>query len=89
MSITPVDEPPSIAGRAAARPGFWCRLARALDDFFVDRTKRAVSEATLRRSRQEIQRCRRLMLKGAMAPVPARPPVHQPTAPTANSRNDG
>ena len=69
MSVIPVDEPPDAAERALKPPSFWHRLAQALDELFVDRTRRAVPDRTLRRSRQEIQRCRRLMLKGALAPV--------------------
>ena len=71
MSVIPVDEPPDVAERALKLPSFWQRLAQALDALFVDRTRRAVPEHTLRRSRHEIQRCRRLMLKGAPAPVAA------------------
>ena len=48
MSVTPVDE----------APGIWRRLAQALDAYFVDRTKRAVPEITLRRSKHEVARCR-------------------------------
>lgn len=76
MSVIPVDEPPGAADRALKPPGFWRRLAQALDQLFVDRTRRAVPEHTLRRSRQELQRCRRLMLKGALAPVaPSKTPA--------------
>jgi hypothetical protein len=66
MSVIPVDEPPSVAGRAIA-PGFWQRFAAALDEFFLDRSKRAVSEAALSRSRLEVRRCRQLMLGGVTA----------------------
>jgi hypothetical protein len=51
MSVIPVDEP----------PGFWKRFAQALDAYLGERTKQAVPEITLRRSRHEIARCRRLM----------------------------
>jgi len=71
MSVIPVDEPPGAANGGAKPPGFWRRLAQSLDELFLDRTRRAVPEHTLRRSRREIRRCRRLMLKGALAPVAA------------------
>jgi hypothetical protein len=53
MSVAPVDEP----------QGIWQRLVRALDAYFVDRTKREVPGIILRRSRHEVARCRMLMLK--------------------------
>jgi hypothetical protein len=71
MSALLADEPPSNADRALKPPGFWLRLAQAVDQLFVNRTRRAVPEHTLRRSRQEVQRCRRLMLKGAPSPITA------------------
>jgi hypothetical protein len=61
MSVTPVDEPPSI----------WRRLAQALDAYFVDRTKRAVPEIILRRSKHEVARCRMLMHNAYAVPVEA------------------
>ncbi len=71
MSVIPVDEPPGATNGAAKPRGFWQRLAQALDEYFVDRTKRAVPEITLRRSKHDINRCRRLMLESSMAPVDA------------------
>lgn len=53
MSILAVD--------AAKQAGFWRRLAKMLDAYLIDRTKRAVPEVALRRSRFELARCRRLM----------------------------
>jgi len=72
MSVIPVDEPPGAANRAAKPRGFWQRLAQALDEFFVDRTKRAVPEITLRRSKHDIARFRRLMHKSSAVRVEAR-----------------
>lgn len=70
MSVIPVDKPPGAAG--AVKPGgFWQWLARAIDEYFVDRTKRVVPETTLRRSRHEINRCRRLIHKDSLVPVAA------------------
>jgi hypothetical protein len=61
MSVVPVDEPPGV--RAAKRESFWDRLARALDQHLADRSRREVPAATLRRSKHDIDRCRRLMRK--------------------------
>lgn len=63
MAIIPVDE--------AARRHFWRRLADALDACFINRTLRAVPDATLQRAGQEIARCRRLMHRNAALPVMA------------------
>jgi hypothetical protein len=66
MRVIPVDQSPG-AVHAAARPrGFWQRLAETLDNYLVERTKRAVPDVAFRRSRHEIDRCRRLTLKGAL-----------------------
>jgi len=71
MSVIPVDEPDS-AGNGAVKPGgFRRRLAQALDEYFVNRMKRAVPEIALRRSKQDINRFRRLMHKSSMAPAEA------------------
>jgi hypothetical protein len=59
MSVIPVDEP----------YGFWHRFAQALDAYFADRTKRAVPEITLRRSKHEIARCHRLLRRAQAAPI--------------------
>jgi hypothetical protein len=72
MRVIPVDKPPGPAGHLAKPRGFWQRLAQALDAYFVDRTRRAVPNATFRRSRHEIERCRRLMLEGALSPAYAK-----------------
>jgi hypothetical protein len=61
MSVTPVGEPAS----------FWHRFAHALDAYFASRTQREVSEITLRRSKHEIARCRRLMHKHVAVPTRA------------------
>jgi len=53
MSVVAIDD--------AQPAGFWRRLSRALDGYFVVRAKCAVPEITLRRSKNEIARCRRLM----------------------------
>jgi len=70
MSVIPVDDH-SGAADSAARPGFWQRFARALDEYFIDRTKRAVPELALRRCRQDVSRVRRLAKRSATATVEA------------------
>jgi hypothetical protein len=71
MSVIPVDESPGTTSSAAKREGFWQRLMLALDQHFVDRAKRAVPAVTLRRTKRDIDRCRRLMHKSAAAPSEA------------------
>jgi len=63
-----VDE--AAAADAAARPSrFWQRIAQTFDSYLAERTKRTVPEITLRRSKREIDRCRRLMHRNAMVPA--------------------
>jgi hypothetical protein len=71
MSVIPVDAPSDTGGGKPMPEGFWQRLALALDEYFAQRTKRTVPAATLRRSRQDFERCRRLMHKTSMAAVTA------------------
>ena len=52
----------SISGTSEPA-GFWQRLVLALDEYFADKSKWTVPEATMRRSRQDFDRCRRLMHK--------------------------
>jgi hypothetical protein len=63
MSVFPVERTsgPSSSGQKSF--GFWRRLERTLDEYFVNRARWAVPQATLRRSRQDFERCRRLMHK--------------------------
>jgi hypothetical protein len=49
----------------------WQKFTQALDAHFVDRTKRAVPEITLRRCKHDIDRLRRLMHKNSLVPVGA------------------
>ncbi len=73
MSVIPSNTAPGAANGAAKPHGFfWQRLAQALDELAVCRTRRAVPEMALRRSKHDINRYRRLMLKSAVAPVGAR-----------------
>ena len=69
MSVVPVDEPPGVT--AAKRGRFWRWLAQTLDQHFAARSKRAVPAAILRRSKHDIDRCRRLMRKNALTPIGA------------------
>jgi hypothetical protein len=64
MSVLPIDEPPDATIGAPGREGFWQRLGQALDAYLVDRSRRVVPAAVLRRSRHDIARCRRLMHRG-------------------------
>jgi hypothetical protein len=69
MSVVPIDERPGAAAGAATRQGLWQRLARMVDQHFADRSRRAVSPLTLRRSRYDVDRCRRLLGKNGLAPA--------------------
>jgi len=69
MSVIPAHELGG-AGNAAPKPeSFWQRLSRAIDAYLADRTKKAIPAITLRRSRQEIARCRRLMHSRVAVPA--------------------
>jgi hypothetical protein len=66
MSVVAADERPAFEG--AAKPGFWQRLAQALDASFANRSKRAMPVDALRRSRRDIERCRRLLGRDVRVP---------------------
>ena len=69
MSVIPADKSGG-AGDAAPKPeSFWQRLSRAVDAYLAERTKKAIPAITLRRSRHEIMRCRRLMHRSIAVPV--------------------
>jgi hypothetical protein len=57
---------------SSAPPGLWRKLAQAFDGYLAERTKQTVPEVTLRRSKREIDHCRRLMHKRAMTPAAIR-----------------
>ena len=68
MSVLAADElPPVFEG--VVKPGFWQRLARALNASFANRCKRAIPVDVLRRSRRDIERCRRLLRRDVRARV--------------------
>ena len=68
MSVLAADELPR-AFEGVVKPGFWQRLARALDASFANRSKRAMPVDALRRSRRDIERCRRLLRRDVRVPV--------------------
>lgn len=59
MSVIPVIG-------ALMSEGLRQRFAQALEHYAAERTRRAVPEITLRRSKYEVDRYRRLMLKTSM-----------------------
>ena len=60
------------------KPGFWRRLARMLNASFANRSKRAMPIDALRRSRRDIERCRRLLRRDVRVPVGSHPAVVAP-----------
>jgi hypothetical protein len=71
MSVIPVDE--RFGPVNGIKPlNLWGRLAQSLELYLRERTKRTVPEFTLRRSKQEVDRCRRLMPRRSTAPAEAR-----------------
>jgi hypothetical protein len=79
MSVVAVDDLPS-ACEGAAKTGFWQRLARALDASFANRSKRAMPVDAFRRSRRDIERCRRLLRSGVRVPVGPQAVLAEPAA---------
>lgn len=65
MSVVPAGEPAAAASIATKREGFWNRLALALDRHFSDRSQRAIPPIMVRRSKHDINRCRRMMRENA------------------------
>ena len=61
MSVIPAHELGGAANAAPKPESFWQGLSRAIDAYLAERTKKAIPAITLRRSRHEIARCRRLM----------------------------
>lgn len=69
MSVIAVETGAGAPNGAAKPPGFWQRLAQALDWLVIYRIRREVSASALRRSRHEVERCRRLLLRPSVAPA--------------------
>ena len=61
MSVIPAHELGGAVDAAPKPESFWQKLSRAIDAYLAERTKKAIPAITLRRSRHEIERCRRLM----------------------------
>jgi hypothetical protein len=72
VSVLAADELPH-AFEGVVNPGFWRRLVRALDASFANRSKRAIPTDALRRSRRDIERCRRLLRRDVRVPVGSHP----------------
>jgi hypothetical protein len=68
MSVFAVDDLTS-AFEGATRPGFWRRLARTLDAGFANRSKQGMPVDAFRRSRRDIERCRRLLRSSVRLPA--------------------
>lgn len=62
MSVLLVGEVPRVAAHAAKR-SVWQTLARAVDAYCARRSKQVVQGPALRRSRRDMNRCRRLVHK--------------------------
>jgi len=73
MRTNPARAEPDPASMTRTAPGFWSRLVQAFDDYLAERTKRTFPEITLRRSKREMDRCRRLMHEAAPVRRGARP----------------
>ena len=69
MSVIPAHELGGAANAAPKPESLWQGLSRAIDAYLADRTKKVIPAITLRRSRREIARCRRLMHKRVAMPV--------------------
>jgi hypothetical protein len=72
MSVVAADEL-RHAFEGVLKRGFWLRLARALDASLANRSKRAIPTDALRRSRRDIERCRRLLRRDVRVPVGSHP----------------
>ncbi len=73
MGFIPTASAGSAANGSEEPQRLWQRIAQALDRFVVYRSQRAVPAIVLRRSKHDLDRCRRLMLDGSIAPAAATP----------------
>jgi hypothetical protein len=71
MSVVVTDDRSGASNAATGGGGFWSRLAQALDRHFSDRSKRAIPPVMVRRSKYDIDRCRRMMRGNGFNPVVA------------------
>ena len=69
MCVIPAHELGGAADAAPKSESFWQGLSRAIDAYLAERTKKAIPAITLRRSRHEIARCRRLMRSRVAVPA--------------------
>jgi hypothetical protein len=67
--IIPADQNREACRTTSVQDGFWFRLSEMLDAYLATRIKKTIAAGTLRRSRHELARCRRLIHRLA---VPAR-----------------
>jgi hypothetical protein len=68
MGVVPID-PARTAAKTKAEPlTFWQRIAQLLDRCMVNRSYRGIPTTALRRSKYDLNRCRR-MLHGAGSPA--------------------
>lgn len=68
MRVIPFDRDGAAGNKKAEPLTFWQRIAQLLDRCVVNRTYRGIPTTELRRSKYELNRCRR-MLHGDAAPA--------------------
>ena len=69
MGVVPSGIIRNAAIGTEPRP-FWQRIAQAIDRFMAQRSQRAVPVPVLRRSRDDIKRCHRLISQASPIAVP-------------------
>ena len=69
MGVIPSGAVRNAASGAEPQP-FWQRIAQALDRFMAQRSEWAVPAPVLRRSRDDIKRCHRLIAQALPTTVP-------------------
>lgn len=70
MGVTATEPRRRTTRRAGKSRSFWQRLSQALDRFVVGRSQHLVPATVLRRSKHDLDRCRRLMPKESISLVP-------------------
>ena len=68
MAVTRMAQPGSAVDGRQPR-SVWRKVVRTLDRLVAERSRLAVSASGLRRSRDDIKRCRELMVEGAVLPA--------------------
>jgi hypothetical protein len=69
MGVIPSGAVRNAAIETQPQP-FWQRIAQAIDRFMAQRSQRAVPVPVLRRSRDDIKRCHRLISQASPIAVP-------------------